>query len=766
MKKTLLAPVISLTFLVSSQAEEVLYLPMDNAGSPLIDSVGNLEATAVDTGHLYEVSGPTGFGNAIGLNQNGSWQFSQDDSAVLRNLANNFSVAVWVYLDSTLVDSKTGTNPLLNRVLGDDEAWDADGWAMGVWSDGRVRFTKNGIIDIDLGNAGAVPRDEWAHIAATVSSTDGSKLFVNGVPVGSNANTADCNTGTGNNGVLDIWGVGRTYGIGESQWFAGRMDELHVFNHVLTEGEVADLMIVPRDPALVTNLLVSEVGGNATQTLTLAIDNDGENNNLNITGVTFNGADADDFSEGTLPEAIVPGGQGNLEITFTPSAGSKTYTTTALIASNDPEKPSFEVMIEVFVVDPVIRVEGNLDFGKVATPPTSRTITVFNDGVAENLQVTDARITGTRGTFYSVSPTTASVAPGSSTTLTVTFDPAGENGIFNAILEIDSNDLSNPTAGIDATASIPFGPSNAHLVSHFTFDQSTAVGDDQGSFNLDGTLVGEAAFTTESRIGGGALLLDGFEDYLTLGGASEYSTLDDNGVGFTIAAWVCLDENSFGNARIFSTYMEGGFTPEGWGVGFGGVDGTALLATTYGRLDYVSPEASRPPLGEWHHVVYVYRNSPINEVEFFVDGISAGTTPATGPTGMINSGTGFAIGGIAIPENPQNFFGKLDDLRIYDIELPAEDIIALANAESLEGGLQIISTEHLGNSFKLTWNSLSGRQYSVSRSYDDPITGLTALETWEELTDSVDSAGETTSYTDSNLPVGIGRVFYRVSEAQ
>ncbi|MDA7917975.1 choice-of-anchor D domain-containing protein [bacterium] len=767
MNATIIPSLLSFTLLTSAQAAEVLYFSMEESTTPLVDAVGGLQANAIDTGHIYQVDGPTGFGKAIGLTENGSWQFSESDSAVMRDLANNFSVAVWVYLDSTLIATKTGPNSALNRVVGDDVGWDADGWAMGVWADGRVRFTKNGIVDIDLGGEGAVPTDEWAHIAATVSSTEGSKLFVNGVPVGSNANTADCNTGVGNNGTLDIWGIGRTYGIGESQWFGGQMDELHVFNHVLTEGEVADLMVVPRDPALVTNLLFTEEGNGSAQTLTLTIDNDGENKDLNLTGVTFAGADAGDFAQGTLPGAISPEAQGDLEITFTPSDGSRLYTTTAIIASNDPEKPSFEVTLEINVVDPIIRVEGDLDFGDVAATPVSRDVTVINDGFARNLEVSAIRFSGPRGSVYTVDPATATVVPGASATLTVTFDPAGEAGTFSATMEIDSNDIGTSTATLPVTATIPLGPASKHLVSHFTFDQSTQVGNDSGSFDLDGTVFGDATFTADSRVGGGALLLDGIDDYLIVNGANEYSTLDDNGVGFTLAAWVCLDENAFGTARIFSTYMEAGFTAEGWGVGFGGVDGSSLLATTYGRIDYLSPDISKPATGEWHHLAYVYRNSPIDEVEYFVDGVSVGNrTTAGATTGMIDSATGFAIGGIAIPGNPQNFFGKIDDLRIYEVELTNDEIVELANTSSGGGRFQIIETSHKGTSFDLTWNSLSGRRYVVERSFDDPISGSTALKTWEELDDDVlASDGATTTYTDLNLPTGVGRVFYRVSEA-
>ena len=756
---------LTAALLTSLTAEEVLYFSMDDADSPLTDSIGGLQASAIDNGHLYEIDGPPGFGKAIGLNDRGSWQLTQEDSAVMRDLGNDFSVAVWVYLDSNLLATKAGVNAALNRVVGDDEAWDADGWAMGVWNDGRVRFTKNGIVDIDLGNPGAVPTDEWTHIAATVSSTEGSKLFVNGTPVGSNPNTANCDTGAGRNGFLDLWAIGRTYGAGEDQWFAGNIDELHVFSHVLTEGEVADLMVVPRDPALVTNLLVSETGSNTKQTLTLTLDNDGTNNDLNLTGVTFTGSDADDFSTETLPAAIAPGGQGTLEINFNPSDGGRTYTTTAAIASNDPEKPSFEVTIEVLVLDPIIRVEGALDFGEVTVAPTSRMVTIFNDGVAEDLVVSSATVTGPRGTFFTVTPNSPTISPGGSTMLNVTFDPADGTGGFNGTLEIISNDLANPISTLPVSANTPLGPLSSHLVSHFTFDQSANVGNDRGLFDLDGTVVGESAFTTDSRIGGGALKLNGNGDTIEVGGGNEYSSLDDNGVGFTVAVWACLDEGAFGTARIFSSSMLGGFSGDGWGVGFGTIENGSLLGTTYGLLDYRSPAGAPFTLGQWHHLTYVFRNSPVSEVEFFVDGVSVGTTTSpAGSVGLNDTGNGFVIGSLDLPGNRQDYFGKVDDLRIYNIELRDEEIELLASAVGLEEDLQITSTELLDGAFRITWNSLPGRQYAVSRSYDDPNIGLVALVNWEEITDSVDTAGESTSFTDFNLPDGATRVFYRVNE--
>ena len=41
----------------------------------------------------------------------------------------------------------------------------------------------------------------------------------------------------------DNWGVGRTYGSGEAQWVAGRFDDIRVYADVLSQEEIAALMV-------------------------------------------------------------------------------------------------------------------------------------------------------------------------------------------------------------------------------------------------------------------------------------------------------------------------------------------------------------------------------------------------------------------------------------------------------------------------------------------------------------------------------------------
>ncbi len=55
----------------------------------------------------------------------------------------------------------------------------------------------------------------------------------------------------------------------------------------------------------------------------------------------------------------------------------------------------------------------------------------------------------------------------------------------------------------------------------------------------------------------------------------------------------------------------------------------------------------------------------------------------------------------------------------------------------------------------ITFNSLNGAVYVIERSTD--------LESWFELTDDHDSDGNSTNFTDTVVPPGATKIFYRVT---
>ena len=62
----------------------------------------------------------------------------------------------------------------------------------------------------------------------------------------------------------------------------------------------------------------------------------------------------------------------------------------------------------------------------------------------------------------------------------------------------------------------------------------------------------------------------------------------------------------------------------------------------------------------------------------------------------------------------------------------------------------------VGTEVEITWNAKPGIIYAIDRS-----VGRGTFN-WTELDDGTTGAGETASYTDSNIPAGSTDVFYRV----
>jgi hypothetical protein len=233
----------------AESANLIAHFPMEEQASPIVDTVSGLTAVANVGGQIYAETGPAGFGKAVGLTEGGSWNLDAAQSAALRNLVNDFTVAAWVYMDSAVGADKPPDGTGVNRIMGDNVTWDADGWSWGVYNDGRIRFTKNGIIDADTFGS-YVNQDEWTHVAVAVSATDGLLYYVNGEEVEDIQNFDDINPSPGNNGRDDYWGIAWANGNNQEQWFAGLLDEVRVYSDLLTAEEIAALLVPAQGPSL------------------------------------------------------------------------------------------------------------------------------------------------------------------------------------------------------------------------------------------------------------------------------------------------------------------------------------------------------------------------------------------------------------------------------------------------------------------------------------------------------------------------------------
>ena len=314
-------------------------------------------------------------------------------------------------------------------------------------------------------------------------------------------------------------------------------------------------------------------------------------------------------------------------------------------------------------------------FGILANSPgvTNQLLYIDNIGTSLDLVVSAAQISGPAAANYTLGGTLPlTITPGNFNSIPINFDPGSAGGTFFATVTLTTNDPVRPTVTVALSALVDgaldlAGPS---LLSRWTFDNPAQLGDDSGALNYDGTVFGNAASTTQSTVGSGALLLDGIGDYIEIpqGAALPYTAMDNDGDGFTIALWVNSNPalSPLPRQRYFSRFA----LANGFGVGQD--NDNRLLATTYNIFDYYGPLDVFPQQAEWHHVAYVFNGSPTNAVSYYIDGVLIGTT--TGNAGLNDTtAPSYAIGG-AGGLAQEWFDGSLDDLRIYGTELNAGEI--------------------------------------------------------------------------------------------
>jgi hypothetical protein len=144
---------------------------------------------------------------------------------------------------------------------------------------------------------------------------------------------------------------------------------------------------------------------------------------------------------------------------------------------------------------------------------------------------------------------------------------------------------------------------------------------------------------------------------------ASWSTLNDLTNDFTIAAWINPDVTS-GTQNIFASDTGG----KGWS--FKLYNGTDLRLTTYGVRDY--DQSASIATGVWTHVAVTVDSS--NDAEFFINGVSAGTVTHTS-AGNPADGTVWHIGN----DGWSGYFdGGIDEVRIYDGALSADEVSALS----------------------------------------------------------------------------------------
>ncbi|UCF14418.1 MAG: LamG domain-containing protein, partial [Phycisphaerales bacterium] len=239
----------------------------------------------------------------------------------------------------------------------------------------------------------------------------------------------------------------------------------------------------------------------------------------------------------------------------------------------------------------------------------------------------------------------------------------------------------------------------AGLVGHWTFDEGsgTVVADSSGKGN-DGTVMGGAAWVA-GQMGGGALNFDDSDDIVII----PYDPSLDVEDALTISLWVNTPEVVNPNHMV--TKQPSGTAPDNYpGTYEFRIKGNTIqfLHQTSQGTDYSEYHSTTQiTAGEWHHAVVSIVEGGL--VEFYLDGVSAGSLPQLGAFGVLNDDS-LRIGG----RKDNHFFnGILDDVYIYARALTLDQIVGLG--EGIEPTFRKAENPSIPDNtlFENTWANLT-----------------------------------------------------------
>ncbi len=206
----------------------------------------------------------------------------------------------------------------------------------------------------------------------------------------------------------------------------------------------------------------------------------------------------------------------------------------------------------------------------------------------------------------------------------------------------------------------------AGLIHHYSFNSD--VTDSVG--NADGTLLNGAI------VSGGSLLLDGVDDYVQL---------DEKIVPLTGSYTVALFAQQLGYPfpNTFSEFISQGMsqlvfmTPDP-GFYLGHQYNTAAPFEVRATDAWLGTGVPIPSFGVLHH--YALTVDAVNGVSrLYLDGILSATLFSSISTTALGSNTRFGAQFSGPGQDPSEYFvGRIDDVRIYDVALSANEVAALS----------------------------------------------------------------------------------------
>ncbi len=655
----------------------------DGTGTTVADSSGyGNDGTLTYSGGDEWVSGTpyTNFTNPYSLDFDGTNDYVQITNTSALN-PSYITISAWIKSDNlTTLDDFVMKWPGGN----------GPGYALlsGVGDATKLRFIYgNGTSYSTIeSTAGALSSNAWYHVVATM---DGSreKVYVNGVLVGDEVTSIASIT----SGTTDVIIGGAQGGGGLHN---GRIDDVRVYSHALTEQEVNTLATGSISPTG-TGLQLLDANLDVNGDL---IINDGEldvsssNYTITVAGSFENNGGAFTPRSSTV---TLDGTSGSHEL----QSGGQAFNNLA-ISPNIPSTADWTLHDD-------LDVDGTF----------SQAGSTLSTNSTDNWTIHAADFDQTAGTF---TPNTS----------TVTIDSAS-NQTIQAASSLYNLQVEDPT--------------ETNLVGYWKFDegQGTTAADSSGSGHT-GTLTGSPKWTTTvtstiSYDNPYSLDFDGVDDYVSL--SNETATPIESTGTATAAGWVYYN----GNGNYPKIVFLKGENINSMALFLGGysIDRQPQFRLRQSDGTIIAPRyATAIPIGEWHHIAATADGS---QIKIYVDGDQKSLSGTSTYDGTISGNPSAAQSSIGYSHN-----GQIDDVRIYNAALTAPEIANLANgyyANGDSGTATFTLNANLDINNSLTFQSgildVSATPYNITLAKDWNNYGGASSFTDQTGTVTLDGANQT-----------------------
>ena len=306
-----------------------------------------------------------------------------------------------------------------------------------------------------------------------------------------------------------------------------------------------------------------------------------------------------------------------------------------------------------------------------------------------------------------------------------------------------------------------------HLVAYWPLDETDGLTTpDLGpnAYDLELVNMDESNFVEDE--GRTAVAFDGFEEYLVRSSTEADLLPITKNPAFTISMWVKVLGTGQNDLRIFSESSEFNNNPLfNIGTKNTGDDDSVDIYLRDGGSPNHQYSTAQPLDGTWHHIAYTHDDSTM-KIQLYVDGVLDRDNWIF--KDVVSPEVNYTTIGAILRGTPSHWVnGMVDEVSVWSTVLSATTIADLAAGGTpnglTSGGPQFAITsvirDRSGN-IEITWNSRpQDKIYTLEASLD--------LIDWVEIDDSIESAGEQTSYV---FPAGIPgynsateqRMFFRV----